>query len=300
MLMATAQLRDEAPASEAALRLQRASGLARVAFKRRGSASVLSDLHQQGCCKLRFPRVLPGARPEAVLINTAGGLTDDDTVTTSAHWGADTGAVLTTQAAERIYRSRGTPARVSNSLCIDTCATAVWLPQETIFFDGGQLVRRLEADIASGGRLLACESIVFGRAAMGETVTSGGLQDIWRVRCDGRLVFADGLALSGRIDQRLDRPAIAKGARAIASFVYTGAGASALRDALRLALDGVAATWGCSLNGMVLVLRILADDGASMRSALRRAVETGLGWLNNETNAQIDGGVFVLPRVWSC
>ncbi|MGE3626925.1 MAG: urease accessory protein UreD [Hyphomicrobiales bacterium] len=306
MLALNGQLSEESPAPEAAplraagpaVRLQRALGEARVAFKRRAGATVLDDLHQSGCCKLRIPRPLPGAGPEAVFINTAGGLTDGDAVSLSAGWGEGTWATISTQAAERIYRSRGLPARALNRLDVAAEATALWLPQETILFDGGRLKRRFDARIDEGGRLLACESTVFGRTAMGETVRDGALHDSWRIRIGGRLVFADGLNLDGRIDDVLDRPAIGAGARAIASVVYAGPGVAGLVEPLRAAMAGLAATCGCSVNGPVLIARILARESKLMRDALRTVLEAALTWLRGKREDL--AAAAVLPRVWTC
>ena len=72
-----------------------------------------------------------------------------------------------------------------------------WLPQETILFDGSALVRRLEVDLAGDARLLAVEAVVLGRAAMGERITGLSFVDQWRVRRDGKLVYADALRLAG-------------------------------------------------------------------------------------------------------
>ena len=94
--------------------LQRSTGAARIAFKARDGRTVLDDVHQSGCCKVRFPRPDPGATTEAVLINTAGGLTDADRLTVEARWRPGTCAVVTSQAAERVYRSRDLPARVAS------------------------------------------------------------------------------------------------------------------------------------------------------------------------------------------
>lgn len=47
---------------------------------------------------------------------------------------------------------------------------ACWLTQETIVFNGARLERELEIDMTSTSRLVALESTVFGRRAMGETV----------------------------------------------------------------------------------------------------------------------------------
>ena len=58
--------------------LQRTKGTAACGFKKRRDKTVLDRLHQSGSFKIRLPRLDPGQAPEAVLLNTAGGLTGGD------------------------------------------------------------------------------------------------------------------------------------------------------------------------------------------------------------------------------
>jgi len=57
-----------------------------------------------------------------------------------------------------------------------------WLPQETILFNRARLSRETEIELVSGAELLALESLVLGRAAHGEEVIGGHINDSWRVR----------------------------------------------------------------------------------------------------------------------
>ncbi len=278
--------------------LQRSVGEGRVSFKRRGSATVLDEVYQSGCCKIRFPGVDANLPYEAVLLNTAGGLTDGDVFNTLVSWGADTHAVVTTQAAERVYKSRGLPARVENRLNVADGATALWLPQETIMFDGGRLSRRLEADIEETGCLLACESVVFGRRAMGETVRAGFLLDAWRVRLGGRLVFADTLRLDGAVDEVLSRPAAASGAGAAASVICVGDKSAELLEPLRGVVKELQSVSGCSVIGPVLLTRILAADGAQLRRDLSRVLTHLMSAVSPDYGYR--EGAASLPRVWNC
>lgn len=279
--------------------LQRSVGSAQIGFKTRGPHTVLDTVHQAGCCKVRFPRPEPGNAPEAVLINTAGGLTDSDVLAVEAVWRRGTCAALSSQAAERIYRSRGIPARITNSLRIASGATGLWLPQESILFDGGRLSRRLTASIEDGGQLLACESTVFGRRAMGETVQVGSLADSWRIRFDGRLVFADAFAIDGTIADRLNRAAVANGANAVASILYVGRAADRLLTVFRDVAECFGTTAGSSVIGPVLHIRLLAETGAVLRRDLAASLRLLLGQLETGRDG-FAGPAAVLPRVWSC
>ncbi len=65
-------------------------------------------------------------------------------------------------------------------------------------FNGARLRRSFSAELAPGSRMLAVESIVFGREAMGEEFCMGLLHDSWRIRRAGHLIWADTLRLRGR------------------------------------------------------------------------------------------------------
>ena len=54
---------------------------------------------------------------------------------------------------------------------------------------------------------------------MGETVNDGKMFDRWRVRRNGRLLFAETLSLDGAIAQKLSEKAAADGGVAIATLL---------------------------------------------------------------------------------
>jgi urease accessory protein len=281
-------------------KLQRSRGSVRLSFRRRETKTVLDRLYQQGCCKARFPG--PNARPipEAVLINTSGGLTDGDELSTAVDWQAGTAALITTQAAESIYKSRASAAIVRTKMTVGEGATACWLPRETILFDGGRLDRATDVELSSGSRLLAAEVVVFGRTAMGEALRSGGLSERWRIRLNGRLIFADTVQIDdtshGDPATRLARPCIADGAACMATLVYVGEDCHRYLDAVRHALHGSDVTAGASDLGPLIVARLLAKNGQGARAAVARVFES----LRARDDAAETGHPFALPRVWTC
>src|SRR5436190_2035921 len=110
-------------------------------------------------------------------------------------------------------------ARGDIALAVGAGAALAWLPQETILFDRSRLDRRIEIALTGDASLLMAETFVFGRAAMGETVQHGRLIDRWRVRRDGRLIFAETLRLDGAISDHLAQPAVTAGCTAIANVL---------------------------------------------------------------------------------
>jgi urease accessory protein len=272
--------------------LTRAEGRLLLSFRNDAGTTRIARLEQAGCLRARLPRPERGAFAGAVTLNTAGGIASGDTLATHVEWQANARATVCAAAAERVYRARAAdvPARVETTLWAGPGAVAEWLPQETILFDGARLDRRLRIELAGTATLLLVEAVVFGRAASGEQVKEGWLNDLVELRRDGVLIHADRLRLEGPIASILARPAIAAGAGAVASLLWTGPDPAAMRDALRAAFAGVAAAGaeaGASLREGVVLARIVARDGA----ALRRMVVAGLSVLRQDRP---------LPRVWQC
>ena len=138
------------------------------------------------CCreksplKVFLPRVASGTAAEVVLANSAGGVAGGDRLAVRAAVGEDTDAVVTTQAAEKTYRSNGRTVLLENRMTVGPRGRLAWVPRETILFD-------LDRDAC----LLAGEMWVFGRIARGEVLAHGLLHDVWRIRRGGRLVWGD-------------------------------------------------------------------------------------------------------------
>ena len=249
--------------------LQRAQGVGRIKAKAADGATRLERLYQDGCAKIRLPRDHAARSLEAVLINTAGGLTGGDRLAWRAEAGPGAALTLTTPACEKIYRARDGRAEMTVTLTVAAGARLDWLPQETILFDGGALSRTLEADLAVNARLLVVESVVLGRTAMGETVHQGELRDRWRVRREGRLVFADDLAFEGQVAGIADRLPTLAGGRAFASLLLLADDAPRLLQPL---LQAIGATGGASAFEGKLLCRIAAADGLALRRALLPAL----------------------------
>src|SRR4051812_21378578 len=162
-------------------RHQRADGAFELGFGVSPRGTVLRHLFQQAPLRILFPDPEPGEPPTAALLNCAGGLAGGDALHQSVRLENGARATLSTAAAEKIYRSLGPDTRIETSLFLGANAWLEWLPQETILFDGARMARRMRADLAEGARLLAAETLVFGRAVRGETMTTGAVFDSWRL-----------------------------------------------------------------------------------------------------------------------
>jgi len=272
---------------DAALAPQRVDAEGRLAVASRGGQTRLLRLGQEGAAKIRLPRVPKGAPLEAVLINTAGGLTGGDRLAWAVDLAADARAVVTTQACEKIYRSAGGLAEVSSRLRLGPAARLAWLPQEAIVFDGARLARRLDVELAEGAEVLVLEAVVFGRAAMGEQVVTAEISDRWEVRRDGRLIHAEAFSIGPAVQATLERSAVAAGAGAVACLLLVADQAPQCLAAVRalIGASGGASAWTVGRTGKLLA-RVIARDSYGLRQRLVPLLEL----LNGEA---------ALPKVWS-
>ncbi|HEV7384158.1 MAG TPA: urease accessory protein UreD [Phenylobacterium sp.] len=275
-------IQDLASATDANPPLQRAAGAGRIAVRAEGGATRLARLYQDGCAKIRLPTDHAARGLEAVLINTSGGLTGGDRMSWRVDAEAGATLTLTTQACEKVYRARDGRAEVGVTLNAAAGARIDWLPQETILFDGAALSRTLEAELAADACLLAVEAVVLGRTAMGETVRRGALRDRWRIRREGRLVFADDLRFDGPVAEVAALAPTLAGGKAFASLLLVAEDAARFLAPLRQAIGPAG---GASAFAGKLFARIVAPDGLGLRRALLPAI------------AALRGGE-PAPRVW--
>jgi urease accessory protein len=259
----------------------RAVGRISLAVGASGGTTRRKRVEEAGSLRVRFPTP-PGAGLDAALVNVAGGIAGGDRLDVTVEVGEGACLSVTSVAAEKVYRTLGPEARIAVQLTLGRDSTLNWLPQEVILFDRARLSRSIEIDMAERARLVLAEMVVFGRSAMGERLEEGSLFDRWRLRREGRLVFAETMLLDGPIADKLAKPAVAKGGAAVATLLFVpgdDALASALRDMEPSFRGEVAAS---AWNGLA-VARFLGVDGAVVRHDLTLAL-SGLG--------------VTLPRLW--
>ncbi|MCJ2012558.1 urease accessory protein UreD [Methylobacterium sp. J-076] len=268
---------------------QRSQGNVRLAVGPggEGGSTRIRELAESGPSRLRFPRG-EGA-PEAVLVNTAGGIACGDVFRVDLDLAAGSDLVFTTTAAEKVYRSDGPESRIDNRVVIGEGGRLAWLPQETILFDRARLRRAFAVDLAPGAGLLAVEIVAFGRAARHERIAQGLFADAWRVRRGGRLAYAETVLLEGPISDLLARPAIGGGAGAAATLLDASPGAEGRLEEARATLEGLdrpgegieaaASAW----NGH-LALRMLGPAVGALRGRVARFLTAYRG--------------LPMPRVW--
>ncbi|MCW5774151.1 MAG: urease accessory protein UreD [Rhodospirillaceae bacterium] len=256
-------------------RLERSDGtlLLHVARDPDGATRV-ADLYQRDPCRALFPLGEADDVFQAVMVTTSGGLAGGDRIAVEIAAGPGAAALVTTQAAEKIYRARDEATTFSARISAADGAWLEWLPQETILFDGARFRRETRIELSETARLLAAEIVVFGRTARGERIEAGEYVDRWHVSRGGKLVWADALSLTEAPAAALAHPAGFGGAVAAATAIYAGPDAA---DQLQRAREAVAdeaadvpRRIGVTLVNGLLLARFLSNDAQELRSDLAR------------------------------
>lgn len=266
-------------------------GSVRLRFDGGTGTTRLADLYQQAPLRAFFPDGATDGECEAVLGNVAGGLVGGDRLSVNIEAASNGRALITTQAAEKVYRSAGPAVRVDCELAVSSGGSLAWMPQPTILFDGADLRRRTRISVEPDATLLAGEVLVLGREGYGERLATGHLYDAWEVCCGGKLVWADRMVVRDWQAVR-DDPGCIAGARASALFVNAGASIPDRLDTARTIVadcgDNVVA--GATMIDGLLIVRWLGRDAKALLEAYAEF------WRCYRATADAPGRI---PRIWA-
>jgi urease accessory protein len=238
-----------------------------------------------------FPDTEAGSEATAVLVNTAGGVCGGDRLQTAVSLTEASAATVTSQAAERFYRAIDRDARVDVALDVAGHAALHWAPQETILFDASRMKRRIRISLHSTARCLAAETLVFGRTAMGESVSTLDLRDDWQIWREGRLVWTDAMRIVGSPPTMLISPLGLAGNDAMTTLVAMADDLIPARDAIRERMEQASVVGGASIVNGILIARMVGD-ARGLRESLVELLKT--------LRPMLLGFPSDLPRVWSC
>lgn len=231
-------------------------------FVRDGGPTRVQRLGERGGYRLAQPESR-GEPREVLLVNTGGGVAGGDRVELRYAIGDGADVLHTTSSAERVYRSAGDRSHIDIHLELAPRARLDWSPHQTIVYGGGALERSLSVDMDATSRLLIVELLSFGRPGSKESGQSTYISDQWRIRRNGRLVFAEALKIDEPMAELLGRPAVGGGARASAIVLLAAPGGPDFLDPLRTLIADMPDCGVSSWRGLVAV-RMLAHDAGDL------------------------------------
>lgn len=272
------------------VRRQRADGIAEIIFCGNSGVSRLRHLQQTWPCRVLFPSVLHGQRPEVVIANTSGGMVAGDYIGQSFAVQGGAGATITTQAAEKIYRSDGAICKLSTTITAEHGCELEWMPQETILFEGARLRRYNKIFLHSKSVFIAGEITIFGRGARGETFEKGQLYDNWEVHIDDNIVWADKVGIDAGLNAALRHPCAYGDSTAVALIVAWAADPVEVREQGRVLMQGNFNGGFTIVNGLVIG-RFVSSNAGKLRKFYSKL------WIGLRQSAGLTGSQ--IPRVWN-
>jgi urease accessory protein len=257
--------------------LQRTQGAVRLRYELRDGESRPLRAFQVGAARVRMPNRVAGCPPEAILINTAGGLTGGDIMSVEVDVGAGAALTVTSQACEKIYKTVEGETRLDTRLALEPGARLEWLPQPAILFDRSRFRRLTHIQLCDDSTFLGVDGLVFGRTAMNETVSQGFVSDGWRIHRGRSLIYADTFRIDGSVDSELRKPSSLHGGRACASLIHVAPDAETKLDKVRRAIAETDSIAGASAWNRMLVARIVAEDGYGLIRDLMHVTSAIIG-----------------------
>ena len=168
-----------------------------LSFDRDGNRTRLREQHVT--MPLAFQKVFYPVGPEicyGVILHPPGGFAKGDQLTMEIRLGAKSEVLLTTPGAGKFYESARRAAQKVR-LCLEAGAHLEWVPQETILFQGAQMLSTLRVDLEAHATWMGWDIWRFGRSGADEEFSRGHWRagtEVWR---DGSPLWIDRQELLG-------------------------------------------------------------------------------------------------------
>jgi len=246
---------------------------------------------------LRVQRVLEPEGPECphvYLLHPPGGVVGGDRLETRVSVGPGARVLLTTPAAQKLYRSAGQSAEISNVLRLGEGASLDFLPSETLAFPAAQASSTTRVELAPDAAFIGWDIACYGMPARGEVFDRGHVLSRFELYRGSAPLAIEALELGGSSDVREGAFGL-RGRPVVANLYAVPRGSlieSSLVDRLREAL-AVQPPELCSVSslGELLVVRALGETVQGVRTRLIDAWQV--------LRPALLARPAVLPRVWA-
>jgi urease accessory protein len=228
-----------------------------------------------------------------LLLHPPGGIAGGDALDMRLDAGPGAHALVTTPGAGKWYGSRpgidSRDARSSLHIQVADGATAEWLPQESIVFDGARAAISNTIELHGDARYIGMDLYCLGRTASGERFTRGALRLDTRITRDARTLWLEQARLDGD-SPLLHSPAGLAGAPVFGTLVCAGVDAD---DALLAECRAQPCTLGdCGVTRLPGLLI------ARYRGQCTQAARAWFVHLWSRVRPVMTGRAAHAPRIW--
>ncbi len=152
-----------------------------LGFIRGQHKTLLSKRSHYGPLTVQRPFYPEAEVCHVYILHPPGGIVGGDQLTINVHVDKGAEALITTPGAGKIYRSERKQAVQKTLIKVNNHASLEWLPQETIVFEGAQLVSDVRIELETNARFIGWEIVALGRPAAGEGFMQGEVFLNWQI-----------------------------------------------------------------------------------------------------------------------
>ncbi len=232
-----------------------------LGFSAKYGKTVLAQRRHIGPLTVQRPFYPEGEVCHVYLLHPPGGVVAGDQLLITSHAEQGSAGLITTPAATKFYRSEGLIAQQTTRLSVEHAASLEWLPQETIIYQGAQVVCDNYVDLAQGARFIGWEVLALGRPAADEGFDQGTVTMAWHIRRDNQLFYRERLVITPEVFAALWG---LQGQSACATLFAYPATTNELQRVR--ALIGEQRGYGVTLIDDLLVCRALATRADKLRA----------------------------------
>jgi urease accessory protein len=270
-------------------------GRLQLAFELTEHGTQLARSAHEG--PLRIQRVFHPeglACPHVYLLHPPGGVVAGDRLQTRVELGPGARALLTTPAAQKLYRSAGATAEIENLLQLGEHASLEWLPSETLAFSAAQAATTTRVALAPGAGFIGWDIACYGMPARGEAFETGRVVSRFELYRGQTPLLIESFDL-GRGRDLLEGAFALRGQPVIGNLYAvppSGTIEDGLVELVRQAVGEVPAG-ACAVSslGELLVVRCLGPNVEGLRQTLIRAWQA--------LRPALLSRPAVVPRVWA-
>lgn len=209
----------------------------------------------------------------AILVHPPGGVVGGDELRIKVRVGDYAHAFLATPGAAKWYRANGHVSRQVLELKAGEHAALEWLPQETILFNGADVVFDSTVSLQTNASYIGCDILCFGRTASGERFDHGHVRQRLRILRNGKPLWLEQGSLVGG-SRQMSSPLGLGGHTVCASLIAVGQAQpaillQALREQAQATADG--GIVGATQMKSVIIVRYLGDSSEVARQVMLQA-----------------------------
>jgi urease accessory protein len=231
-------------------------------------------------------------------LHPPGGVVAGDQLRIEARVETGAHALLTTPAANKLYRSPQPQLQATQlqRFCVSAGARLEWLPQETIAFRGARAELHTRVELGGDARFVGWEIMCLGRPAADERFDRGVLRPQLELFRDGQLLYVErGLYEAG--SPLMDAAWGIGGKSVFGSLWCVAPDASRQLERVRKRIESLPSA---AHGGMPCLAASAWDDCLQVRYLGSSAEEARMGFAAawTELRPEIMGLEAVAPRIW--